>query len=66
LTPGKPVSIGDKCFVGCNVVIMPGVRLGANCVVGAKLGGNKVVLRRGSVIAGAPARVVRNLDLGKA
>jgi acetyltransferase-like isoleucine patch superfamily enzyme len=65
LTPGKPVSIGDKCFVGCNVVIMPGVRLGANCVVGA----NSVVTKSfeaGTVIAGAPARVVRNLDLGKA
>ncbi len=60
LTPGKPVSIGDKCFLGCNVVVMPGVTLGANCVVGA----NSVVTKSfasGSVIAGAPAKLLRTL-----
>jgi lipopolysaccharide O-acetyltransferase len=58
LTVGKPVTIGDKCFLGCNVVIMPGVMLGENCVVGA----NSVVTKSfpaGSVIAGAPARLIR-------
>ena len=62
LTPGKPVCIGDKCFVGCNVVIMPGVKLGANCVVGA----NSVVTKSfeaGSVIAGAPAKLLRQIQL---
>ena len=62
LTPGEPVSIGDRCFLGCNVVIMPGVKLGANCIVGA----NSVVTKSfeaGSVIAGAPARVVRVIVL---
>lgn len=60
LTPGKQVIIGDKCFLGCNVVIMPGVELGENCVVGA----NSVVTKSfapGSVIAGAPAKLLRNL-----
>lgn len=60
LTEGRPVTIGDKCFLGCNVVIMPGVQLGENCVVGA----NSVVTRSfeaGSVIAGAPAKLLRNL-----
>jgi acetyltransferase-like isoleucine patch superfamily enzyme len=60
LTEGKPVSIGDKCFLGCNVVIMPGVKLGENCVVGA----NSVVTKSfeaGSVIAGAPAQLFRSL-----
>jgi lipopolysaccharide O-acetyltransferase len=60
LTDGKPVTIGDKCFLGCNVVIMPGVKLGENCVVGA----NSVVTKSfeaGSVIAGAPAKLLRNL-----
>lgn len=55
LTPGLPVIIGDKCFIGCNVVIMPGVKLGSNCIVGA----NSVVTKSfetGSVIAGAPAK----------
>jgi lipopolysaccharide O-acetyltransferase len=60
LTKGQPVSIGDKCFVGCNVVILPGVTLGDNCVVGA----NSVVTKSfaaGSVIAGAPAKWLRTL-----
>lgn len=61
LTEGKPVSIGDKCFLGCNVVIMPGVKLGENCVVGA----NSVVTKSfeaGSIIAGAPAKLLRGLE----
>jgi lipopolysaccharide O-acetyltransferase len=60
LTAGKPIEIGDRCFIGCNVVIMPGVRLGANCVVGA----NSVVTKSfeaGSVVAGAPAKLLRSL-----
>lgn len=64
LTEGKPVSIGDKCFLGCNVVVMPGVKLGENCVVGA----NSVVTKSfeaGSVIAGAPAKLLRTLPLEK-
>lgn len=61
LTTGEPVEIGDKCFLGCNVVIQPGVKLGANCVVGA----NSVVTQSfeaGSVIAGAPAKLLRSLS----
>lgn len=60
LTAGAPIEIGDRCFIGCNVVIMPGVRLGENCIVGA----NSVVTQSfpdGSVIAGAPARLLRSL-----
>jgi len=60
LTEGKPVSIGDKCFLGCNVVIMPGVTLGENCIIGA----NSVVTKSfpaGSIIAGAPAKLLGNV-----
>jgi len=65
LTAGQPVVIGDKCFIGCNVAIMPGVRLGPNCVVGA----NSVVTQSfdaGSIIAGAPARLLRTISTDKA
>ena len=60
LTAGRAVEIGDRCFIGCNAVIMPGVKLGANCIVGA----NSVVtesFEAGSVVAGAPAKPLRNL-----
>ncbi len=58
LTLGQSVKIGARCFIGCNVVIMPGICLGSNCIVGA----NSVVTKSfeaGSVIAGAPARLLR-------
>ena len=59
-TVPRPVVIGEKCYIGCNAVIMAGVQLGANCIVGA----NSVVMRSfpaGSVISGSPARLLRLL-----
>lgn len=57
-----PVSIGKHCFIGIRAVIMPGVVLGDFCIVGA----NTVVTHSfpsGSVVAGAPARLVRKNDV---
>lgn len=61
LVPGGAVTIGKNCFIGIRAVIMPGVTLGDGCVVGA----NSVVTKSfpaGSVIAGAPARLIRIQD----
>ena len=57
-TPVRPVVIGDDCWIGSRVTIMPGVTLGHGCVVGA----GPVVTRDVppyAVVAGVPARVVR-------
>jgi acetyltransferase-like isoleucine patch superfamily enzyme len=57
-----PVRIGRHCFIGIRACIMGGVTLGDYCVVGA----NSVVTRSfpaGSVVAGAPARLLKTLDL---
>jgi carbonic anhydrase/acetyltransferase-like protein (isoleucine patch superfamily) len=57
----RPVNIEDGSWLGQNVVILPGVTIGAGAVVGA----NSVVredIPPRSVAAGAPARVVRMLD----
>ena len=56
-----PVVIGDGSWIGSGAVVLPGARIGKNCVVAA----NSVV--RGtfpshSVIAGVPAKVVRAYD----
>jgi acetyltransferase-like isoleucine patch superfamily enzyme len=62
LVPRGHVSIGRHCFVGIRACIFGGVNLGDYCVVGA----NSVVTRSfpaGSVIAGAPARLVKSLEL---
>lgn len=57
----RPVHIGCGAWIGQNVVIMPGVRVGPMAIVGA----NSVVTRdvpERTIVAGAPARVVRRWD----
>jgi acetyltransferase-like isoleucine patch superfamily enzyme len=56
--------IGQRCHIGANVVVLPGVILGDYCTVGA----NSVLkgsYESGSLIVGNPARVVKsfNIDL---
>ena len=56
-----PVKIGRNVFIGMNTIILKGVELGDNCVVGA----GSVVHGRfeaGCVIAGNPAKVIRRID----
>jgi acetyltransferase-like isoleucine patch superfamily enzyme len=56
-----PIRIGNKCFLGYRVAVMPGVTLGEGCVVGI----NSVVTKSFpafSMLAGAPAKLVRTYD----
>lgn len=56
-----PITLEDNSFVGMNVVLLPGVTIGANSIVGA----GSVVSRDippNVVAAGAPARVVCTLE----
>jgi acetyltransferase-like isoleucine patch superfamily enzyme len=49
------VTIGNRCWIGANVIILSGATLGDGCVVGA----GSVVTRpipAGTVVAGVPAR----------
>lgn len=57
----RPVEIGDNAWLGQNVVICPGVRIGAGAVVGANSVVREDVPAR-SIAVGTPARVVRDLD----
>ncbi|TNE34197.1 MAG: acyltransferase [Alphaproteobacteria bacterium] len=51
--------IGSYCFIGANALVMPGVTIGDHCVVAA---GAVVVddVPGNSMVAGNPARVIRN------
>jgi acetyltransferase-like isoleucine patch superfamily enzyme len=62
--PEAPVSIGSGSWLGHNVVVLPGARIGRHVVVGA----GSVVhgeLPDHSVAVGVPARVVRRFDPGQ-
>jgi acetyltransferase-like isoleucine patch superfamily enzyme len=51
--------VGERCFIGAHSLLMPGVTIGDNSIVGA----GSVVTRDvppGSVVAGNPARIVRS------
>ncbi len=56
-----PIEVKDNVFIGVGTIIMPGVTIGANCVIGAR----SVVatdIPPGSVAVGVPARVIMSLD----
>ena len=56
--------IGDRCFLAVNCMIMPGVHVGNECVVGAGAVVTKDVPAN-SVVAGNPAKVIRqNIRMG--
>ncbi|WP_299576149.1 acyltransferase [uncultured Williamsia sp.] len=51
--------IGANCFIGGCSIILPGVEIGDNCVVGAGAVVTKSVPPR-SIVAGNPARVIKS------
>jgi acetyltransferase-like isoleucine patch superfamily enzyme len=56
----KPVVIGDNVWIGNRAIILPGVTIGEGAVVGAGSVVTRDVAAR-TVVAGNPARVVREL-----
>lgn len=59
--PGKPIVIGENCWIAMNAVILPGVTLGPHTVVGAGAVVTKSFPDGYCVIAGNPARMIREL-----
>jgi maltose O-acetyltransferase len=57
----KPISIEDNVWIGGAAILLPGVSIGRNAVVGA----GSVVTRDvppNTVVAGNPARVIREIE----
>lgn len=56
----RPVTIGNNCWIGGSVTILPGVTIGDNCTIGA---GSVVThdIPANSVAVGNPCRVIKTL-----
>ena len=57
----KDISIGENCFIGANVVILPGSVIGKNVTIGS----NSVVNKKtpdNVVIAGIPAKIIKKYN----
>jgi maltose O-acetyltransferase len=56
---GKPITIGRNVWLGAHVIVLPGVTIGDNAVVGA---GSVVTtsVSGGEIWAGVPARRIRS------
>ncbi|MBQ7850557.1 MAG: acyltransferase [Clostridia bacterium] len=55
-----PITVGSNVHIGMHAIIMPGVHIGSNCVIGAGAIVTKDVPDN-SVAAGVPARVIRSI-----
>jgi len=61
LAKATPVNIGSDVWIGGNVVILPGVTIGDNVVIGAGAVVTKDIPSN-SVAMGVPAKVVRKIE----
>jgi len=55
------ISVGSRTFIGCKSIIMPGVKIGERCVIGA----GSIVTKDvpdGTVVCGVPARFVMTIE----
>lgn len=55
---GRPIAIGTNVWIGAGAIILPGVNVGDDAIVGAGAVVNKDV-PRGATVAGNPARPIR-------
>ena len=58
---GKPIDIGEDCWFGGNVIVLPGVTIGRGVTVGAGSVVTKDVPAF-HVVAGNPARIIKKIE----
>jgi acetyltransferase-like isoleucine patch superfamily enzyme len=59
---GKPITIGEDCWFGGNVIVLPGITIGRGVTVGA----GSVVTKDVPpfhCVAGNPARIIRRIEV---
>lgn len=61
LEKAEPITVGDNCWFGANVTVLPGVNIGAGSVIAAGSVVSKDVPAN-SLVAGVPAKVIREID----
>lgn len=56
-----PITVGDYVYIGVRSIIMPGVKIGNNCIVAA---GSVVTkdIEDNSVVGGVPAKFIKSTD----
>lgn len=61
LEKALPIQIGDNCWFGANVSVMPGVTIGNGCVIAAGSVVTKDVPDN-VMVAGVPAKVIKSIN----
>lgn len=57
----RPIVVEDGCWIGANVIILPGVKIAKGCIVGAGGCVTKSTLPNGLYV-GVPAKRIKDLD----
>ena len=57
-----PITIGDHSFIGMNALLLAGITLPKQCIVGAGSVVTKSFSEEGCIIAGNPARIIGYVD----
>lgn len=57
-----PITIGDQSFIGMNSILMGGITLPKQCIVGAGSVVTKSFMQEGCILAGNPARIIGSIE----
>jgi acetyltransferase-like isoleucine patch superfamily enzyme len=60
IQPEESIEVGEHTWLGANAIVLPGIKIGNNCIVGA----GSVVTKSfpdNCVIAGNPAKIIRQI-----
>ena len=61
LEKALPIKVGDNCWLGANVSVMPGVTIGNGCVIAAGSVVTKDVSDN-TMVAGVPAKIIKKIE----